>query len=236
MSTQSSNLKDLETTLGYFFSDQSLLLEALTHPSLSFENKNLNTHYERLEFLGDAILSAIIGHIVFEEYPDKREGVLANMRSILSSGATLALAAQSIQLNQYIKMSHLEHAQQGQLRPKVLEDALEAIIGAIYLDSHSFDITFKIVSKLYGNIKEQIALSVSKHNPKGKLQEWYQEHCNEKQLEYKLVGTKGPAHQKKFFIELWTGSELLGSGEGFSKKEAEENAAKEAITKLNLNS
>lgn len=222
----------LETALGYTFKNTSFLVGAVTHPSYSFEKKESSHHYQRLEFLGDAILGAILGHMLFLKFPEEREGGLANMRSVLASGQTLSRIAQTLNLGQYIKMSPTEHAVNGQFRPTVLEDTLEALIGAIYLDSQNFDITYKIISRLYDNIEANVSTLFSEHNPKGKLQEWFQERFSSNGLEYRLIGTSGLAHQKTFFIEVWANGEMLSSGSGLSKKEAEESAAKEALKKL----
>lgn len=223
----------LESALGYTFKDKHILLNALTHPSYCLENKTENP-YERLEFLGDAILGAALSAALYTLFPDEREGKLAKMRSILGSGATLASLAKGLELHRYIRMSAAEHAQEGASRSSSLEDCLEALIGAIYLDSASFSQTCAFIHKLYGDIRVRLGAALKGHNPKGKLQEWCQEQFAKNDLSYKLLSSEGPAHHKTFYVEVWLKDECLGKGKGLSKKEAQEAAAQAALSHLKL--
>lgn len=223
----------LEEALGYTFKDPAHLLTALTHPSYCLEYKD-KPHYQRLEFLGDAILGAALSSALYELFPDEREGKLAKMRSILASGSTLAHIAQELNLQKYIRMSQAEYAQNGASRLSSLEDCLEALVGAIYLDSGSFELISQLIYKLYGDIRSRLQASIASHNPKGRLQEWCQEKYSKNMLSYRLLRSEGPPHQQRFYVEVWDQDRCLGKGEGLSKKEAEEAAAKAALEALPL--
>lgn len=223
----------LEEALRYTFKDKTLLATALTHPSYCLECKDTG-HYERLEFLGDAILGAALSRAVYELFPEEREGKLAKMRSILASGSTLAQIAQELNLQKHIQMSQAEYAQKGASRSSSLEDCLEALLGAIYLDSGSFDVSLQVMRQLYGDMHSRLEALMAHHNPKGKLQEWCQEKYSKNSLEYRLLRSEGPPHQQTFYIQVWLEDRCLGQGQGLSKKEAEEAAAKAALQGLSL--
>ncbi len=223
----------LENRLSYRFKDKALLMTALTHPSYCLEN-NEKAHYQRLEFLGDAILGAALSKAVYELFPEEREGKLAKMRSILASGSTLADIAKALNLQADIRMSQAEYAQKGATRSSSLEDCLEALLGAIYLDSGSFEASSQVIYKLYGDIRSRLQAVMAGHNPKGRLQEWCQEKYSKNVLSYRLLRSEGPPHQQTFYVEVWDPDQCLGAGQGLSKKEAEEAAAKAALEGLSL--
>ncbi len=226
-------LSCLEVSLGYTFKDKDLALNALTHPSYCLEHKDA-TNYQRLEFLGDAILGAALSEALYKLFPQEREGKLAKMRSILASGSTLASIAKGLGLHSHIRMSPAEYAQEGASRSSSLEDCLEALIGAIYLDSASFSCTCEVIYKLYGDIRKRLSSCLEGHNPKGKLQEWCQEQFSKNELSYTLIKSEGPAHHKTFYVGVWLNDKCLGEGKGLSKKEAEEAAAQMALLELKL--
>ncbi len=223
----------LEETLSYIFQDKALLMTALTHPSYCLEN-NEKAHYQRLEFLGDAILGAALSSLLYRLFPEEREGKLAEMRSILASGSTLAQIAQKLNLQKHIRMSQAEYAQSGASRSSSLEDCLEALVGAIFLDSGSFEMTSQTIYQLYGDIGSRIQALMASHNPKGRLQEWCQEKYSKNVLSYRLLRSEGPPHQQTFYVEVWDQDRCLGKGQGLSKKEAEEAAAKTALEGLSI--
>lgn len=225
------NFEALEARLGYVFRDKRLLEAALTHPSYfreKDENGSLYTHYQRLEFLGDAVLGCVLAHYLFVLYPKKREGFLSRAQSVLSRGSFLVSMAKKLDLIEALATGgRLER-----LPESILEDTVEALIGALFLDS-DFSTTYRCVIDWVGNSKTRLHYWLNKDNPKGKLQEYLVEKAH--LLEYRLVGTKGPTHSRSFEIELYLENDLLGKGVGPSKKKAEAQAASFALKKLKKN-
>lgn len=228
-------MEKLETLLDYTFKDKEILRLALTHPSYSQSTKDPNKHYQRLEFLGDAILSFILADHLYMLFPLEREGPLAKYRSALAQGSFLAKLGRRLGLSEHIILSDAEAKTGGAEKDSILEDVLEAIIAAIYLDS-DLETTRSTVISWYGDIKNCLDDELKTQNPKGQLQELIQKTKPEAQLKYTLVTTRGPDHSKEYTIELSLDNKVLATGSGPSKKEAEEAAAQELLISLKSSS
>lgn len=225
------NLKNLEKKLGYAFKEQSLLERALTHPSFAREENKVGEDYERLEFLGDAVLSLILAENLYTLLPEAREGELALKRSALIKGHSLSHLAQKLELAKHIKLGKTEKSSGGKKKQSILENTLEAIVGAIYLDSN-IETTKRIVLSWYGDILEKAQKLLDKHNPKGKLQELLQKKTGEFTIEYRLVEEGGPDHEKTYKVALYINSKYYSEGLDSSKKGAEEKAAQKGLDLL----
>ncbi len=221
----------LESSLGVKFNQKSLLTRAVTHKSYSNENRNLNLkNNERLEFLGDSVLSLSVSTHIFKEFPDYPEGELAKMRAVIVSAPVLAEKARELNLGQYLLLGKGEEMTGGRDRDSILADAMEAIFGAIYLDS-DFTIAARFVLKVLANdIK---AVEEGKHikDYKTMLQEVVQQESIERP-DYEVIEEKGPDHNKVFTVMASHEGRDLGQGTGYSKKEAEQMAAKVALKNL----
>ncbi len=220
----------LEQRIGHSFRNPGLLAEALTHPSRQAENDrpDVAAHNQRLEFLGDSVLNLILSETLFSAFPEAREGDLSRYRASLINGPLLAGLARDLQLGRYIRLGRGEEDTGGRDRDNLLEDAFEALIGALYLDA-GFDTTRRLVLDWYGDIKGRIEENEKTANPKGRLQEKIQALSAEHSPEYHVVGTQGPSHQRRFDVEVRFGESVLGKGSGTSKKEAESRAAESAL-------
>jgi ribonuclease-3 len=221
----------LERIVGYKFKDRSLLVEALTHPSFD-TSKSGNRSNQRMEFLGDSILGCVLANWLFKKFPDLPEGELSKRKSLLARGYNLAAVARIINLQDYLIIGKSEQISKGNLRQSVLEDAFEALIGAIFLDS-DYLTTEKAILKWQDLFIRAIRDTGSDFNPKGKLQEFLQSQPACPKVSYHLVKQTGPDHQKRFKVEVRVNDETISTGEGPSKKKAEEQAAKSAIKILN---
>lgn len=221
-----SNL--LEAKIGYQFRNKALLKESLTHGSYIKEGKGVETQNERLEFLGDAFLDAIVGAQLYLLMPKAPEGILSKTRAEVVCEHSLADVARTIDLGEYILLGHGEEMAGGRGKPSILADALEAVIGAVYLDG-GYETAKRLVLNLFeGNI--DLAISgklVSDY--KSKVQEILQAGGNPIQIVYKTDREEGPDHDKTFFVHMECDGKVLGSGDGKTKKEAEQKAAKESI-------
>lgn len=224
---KSMHWKALEEKIGYSFKKRENLELALTHCSYLHDHE-AHGHNERLEFLGDAILSAVLTEQLYSLYYESPEGSLARYRSILIRGSFLAELALQMSLNSYIRMSALEIKDGGQEKPAALEDALEALIGAIYLDS-DYATVKKVIIQWYGDIEVHLSRNLQLENPKGKLQELLWQKDSSANIEYRLIDELGPAHGRHFKVCVTLDQKILGHGEGSSKKAAEEQAATEAL-------
>jgi ribonuclease-3 len=224
-----SHLKGLEETIGYTFQNKELLMVALTHPSYIQQNPNAPGHNQRLEFLGDAALSLLLADKLFQIYPNVREGHLTRNRSALAKGDHLAMLARELGIDKHLLLSDAEERNDGRNRDSILEDALEALIGAIYLDSNDWVTTQNIVLKWFGDLKGRLHKILTEHNPKGKLQELVQPFLGNESIQYYLIDSDGPSHNRKFTACVEVQEDTWGEGIGSSKKEAEENAARAAL-------
>jgi ribonuclease-3 len=203
---------------------------ALTHPSYARDHSLAHAHYERLEFLGDSVLSLVLAETLYTTYPNEPEGRLAAARSALSRGQELSQLAERLGLAPHLLIGKGTHDPEGNIRPSILENALEALIGAIFLDGgylHARTCVLQWYAPLPVNISELL----DDLNPKGKLQEYYQSRDNAPEIAYHLLEESGPDHAKSYRIEVRIAETAAGEGTGSSKKEAEENAAREALKK-----
>ncbi|GAB4269979.1 MAG: ribonuclease III [Opitutales bacterium] len=225
------NTTSLEAALGHTFASRELLLTALTHPSYTQFVNSKTDNYQRLEFLGDAALSLILAEHLYQAYPLEREGTLAQARSALAKGSTLSTLAKKLHLSNYLRLSPAEREAGGGGRPSILEDTMEALIGALFLDSN-YEKTKSCVLNCYPKLPKNISQLLEKENPKGKLQEHFQQQNPTPPIEYKLLQAEGPDHAKSYLVEIHIDGTHYGQGSGSSKKEAEENAAREALKQL----
>lgn len=223
----SRELAQLQSRLGYVFQDRSLLQQALTHRSFCEER---DSSYERLEFLGDSVIGLIISQFLYENFPQKAEGDLTKIKASLVSEITLTQVAQSISLGKYIQMSNEEKKAGGQEKASIISDAYEALIGAVFLDGGLSPATRTIDKHILSRI-HQIIKNDAFRNYKGELLEYLQAQ-GRRLPRYQVLEEKGPDHEKKFVIAVFVKGKEWGKGSGTTKKEAEQNAAKVALEKL----
>ncbi|WP_026526655.1 ribonuclease III [Butyrivibrio sp. VCD2006] len=223
-----NELNELQESIGYHFKDKNLLLQALTHSSYANEQKiNKRGDYERLEFLGDAVLELVSSHYLFNKYPDKKEGEMTKMRASMVCEPALAYCAGSIHLEKYLILGKGEEATGGRYRESIIADVMEAIIGAIYLDSGITAAKAHIEKFILDNPEEKQIF----YDSKSVLQEIVQRD-NVGELRYEICGEKGPEHDKIFESAVFVGDKKLGEGSGRTKKAAEQKAAYQAILEL----
>ena len=223
-----NELNELQESIGYHFKDNNLLLQALTHSSYANEQKiNKRGDYERLEFLGDAVLEMVSSHYLFNKYPDKKEGEMTKMRAAMVCEPALAYCASAIHLEKYLILGKGEEATGGRYRESIISDVMEAIIGAIYLDSGIEAAKAHIEKFVLDNPEEKQIF----YDSKSVLQEIVQRD-NVGELRYEICGEKGPEHDKIFESAVYIGDKKLGEGSGRTKKAAEQKAAYQAILEL----
>ncbi len=224
-------LKEFQEIIGYKFTNEEYLKIALTHSSYAHENKEKNVKFnERLEFLGDSVLGLIVSRYIFENYPELPEGKLTKMRAAVVCEKTLYECAVNIDLGKYIILGKGEEQTGGRTRPSILSDAYEAGIAAIYLDS-SIDVAKEwVLGQLYEAIEAASKGRISK-DFKTEFQEEAQKH-GDVNISYKIVGESGPDHRKSFVVNVYLNGQLMGEGEGTSKKKAEQSAAENALLAL----
>ncbi len=215
------------------FSNPALLATALKHRSyLNLTNEPRINSNERLEFLGDAVLDLVATHFLFEKFPNKTEGQLSKAKSVLVSKPVMGDIARELSLGELVLMNRGEEKTGGRRRKSILADAFEAIIGAIYLDMGLEAARQFIHHYLLSDIKKILRKGLYK-NYKSMLLEYAQ--GNNRGLPvYKIIEESGPDHAKEFVIGVWLGNEKLGEGRGKSKKIAEQEAAKQAVQKLQI--
>lgn len=221
-------MKTLEAKLGYTFRDISLLENALTHSSCANESRGRLQSNERLEFLGDSILGMVVAEHLFRNHPDLPEGELTRTRAALVCEDSLVEVAQALGLGDYLKLGKGEEAGGGRTRPSIRADAVEAVLAAVYLDG-GIGSARKIIQKYI--LSKEVAGWKASRDYKTSLQELVQRESGQV-LKYRLAGESGPDHNKHFFVEVELNGTAVGSGEGRSKKEAEQMAAKAAIERL----
>lgn len=220
-------MKELQNTIGYQFKNSALLNEALTHSSYANEHKSLHIrHNERLEFLGDAVLSIVVSDYIFKNCPELPEGELTKLRASLVCEKSLFEFAKQINLGRHLVLSKGERNNGGADRPSILSDAFEALIAAIYIDGGAEPAAKHILNFVIPAIKNSKKKKINDY--KTSLQEIIQKNPGEK-LEYVLVKESGPDHNKHFVVEVHLNSNVIGKGGGRSKKEAEQQAAREAL-------
>ena len=222
-----SKITDLENRIGYQFKQQELLRQALTHSSYANEKHKKQSDNERLEFLGDAVLELVSSEFIFKNYGKMPEGEMTKFRASIVCEPTLALCTKELELGKYLYLGKGEDLTGGRNRKSILSDALEAVIGAIYLDG-GFEAAKEFVHRF---ILVDVEHKKLFHDSKTILQEFVQGNYKE-ELHYVLIGEEGPDHDKKFMVEAMIGEQVIGHGMGHTKKAAEQEAAYEALLKL----
>lgn len=224
----------LQNELNFIFKDITLLNGALTHSSYANEHRKTNMiHNERLEFLGDSVLNLAVSDYIYKKYPYYPEGNLTKIRATVVCESALALIAKKIKLGDYLLLGKGEEATGGRNRDSILADALEALIGAMYLDKGFRDVQRFVIRLLEKEIIEASKKGELFIDYKTKLQETLQRN-RKASIEYKIVKEEGPDHDKKFHILALIDKEELGRGYGRSKKEAEQRAAKEVLIRMGV--
>jgi ribonuclease-3 len=219
------DLSILENKLNYHFKDRTLLKTALTHKSSKQPYNN-----ERLEFLGDAVLDLIVGEYLYHKFPNVSEGELSKLRASLVNEKGFEQLARLINLGEYIYLSLAEENNNGRQKPSILSNAFEALIGAIYLESglkKATEVSLKLLEKAY----PKIDLATVFKDYKTTLQEITQAHMGVTP-QYIVTGSSGPDHKKEFVIMVKINEREVAQAKGKSKKEAQQEAAKQAIEKL----
>lgn len=224
----------LQKDLDYFFKDEELLITALTHSSYANENKlGVEGYNERLEFLGDSVLSLIVSQYLYKKYPHYPEGELTKIRAKVVCESSLAKAAEDINLGKYLLLGKGEESTGGRYRESILADASEAITGAIYMDSD-----FETVNRL---MLKRFEMGIVKAVDKGKLFNDYKtelqeilQKTNKSRLEYIVYKEVGPDHNKVFYMNVVINEIIIGTGKGKNKKEAEQAAAKDALKNMGI--
>ena len=222
-------MKTLEEKIGYTFRDRTLLENALTHSSYANEHRDKGMpSNERLEFLGDSILGLVVADHLYRNRPDLPEGDLTRIRAALVCEGSLVEVAKSLDLGSYLKLGRGEESGGGRKRPYIQADAVEAMLAAVYLDGGIGQARKLIHNLILNQEREKIA---NGRDFKTALQELVQRESGQV-LSYRLVGESGPDHAKCFSMEVLLNGQPIGAGEGRSKKEAEQAAAKAAVGKL----
>ncbi len=221
------DLRELEKKIKYTFNDKKLLRNALCHSSYSNERKNENiSSNERLEFLGDSVLSIIASEYLYRSFPERTEGELSNIRREIVDGAALASFSRKIELGKYMFLGNGEEKSGGRDRNSNLEDAFEALAAAIYLDG-GLECAKKFFLPFINDEVENIFAAHKFNDPKSLLQEIVQQ--NGEMVRYEKIGESGPDHDKRFTCVVKVNSNILGTGEGKRIQEAEMNAARDAL-------
>ena len=231
VTSTSTDLNELSKKLGYTFRQPELLTEAFRHPSYINElgNSDLRDN-ERLEFLGDAVLDLAISHILMELFQGSKEGDLSKYRATVVNEKGLCRVAQELGLGDYLRLGRGEEVTGGRAKPSILANSMEALLGALYLDA-GFNKTKEIIQRLFLPLVGRIDSGGVPNDYKSQLQEYTQE-AHKTRPEYVLMEESGPAHDRTFKVALHLNGEMVAKGEGKSKKEAEQKAAKEAFTCL----
>lgn len=225
------NLSVLEKSISYVFKDKNLLKEALTHRSYLNENPSWKLpDNERLEFLGDAVLELEVTEELFNRYPEYQEGQLTGLRAALVNYLMLAEVAKSFGLEKSVLLSRGEAKDTGRARDVILANAIEALIGAMYLDSN-YKTVKKFVNEFVMSHLEEVIKGGLYKDPKSSLQEKTQEKYKITP-NYKVLSETGPDHDKIFTVGVYVGSKLIAKGSGHSKQEAEAEAARVALESL----
>ncbi len=228
------NLDRLQERLGYAFGDRTVLLQSLTHKSFGhefYQDRPIALRdNERLEFLGDAILDVVVSDILLEAFPNANEGHLSKMRAAVVNEKTLAVLARMLELQGYVRLGKGEAQTGGYEKPSILSSTLEAVIAAIYLDG-GFHAVYPVVRHIFGPLFAEERELMSFYDHKTQLQEMVQARWKVTPT-YHLMESFGPDHAKVFQIEVRMNGKTLAVATGSSKKEAEQNAAKFAVSNL----
>ena len=224
-------LEEVEKCLGVKFSNELLIKTALTHSSYAKQFKGAK-YNERLEFLGDSVLQLCITQYLFVNYEKKNEGDLTKIRSLIVCENSLYEVAQKLKIAKYIIMSKGEYLTGGMERVSIQADAIEAIIAAIYLDNGE-EAANKFILTQFAEIIDKAINNKIILDFKTELQEYLQKD-GEVNITYELVKFEGPPHRRKFYLNVYVEDKLMGTGSGYSKKDAEQKAAKEALKALEV--
>ena len=225
-------LQDLQARLGFQFTQPQLLKVALTHRSYHFEHKDKSCgHFERMEFLGDAVLDLLMSEMLMSAFPEVEEGVLSKWRASLVNEQSLSHIASELDLIRHFRLGRSESLQRDNPRPRLLASALEAILAAVYQDG-GLEAARRVVSQLFaGRLNDLDPAQGFAADFKTRLQEWTQKRyrCTP---DYRLLDSEGPEHAKRFRFEVLVGGEVLGQGAGGSRKSAEQEAARQALLRI----
>ena len=223
-----ADISKFEKIIGYTFRDKALLYQAFTHSSFVNEQKiNKRPDYERLEFLGDAVLEMLSSAFLYRSFPDKKEGEMSKMRASLVCEPALAYDAQALNLKSFIQLGKGEEATGGRDKESIIADVMEAVIGALYLDGGIQESKRFVDTYVLSNI-DAVQMFV---DSKSMLQELAQGE-NLGEIKYEICGESGPEHDKIFEVRVFVGEKKLGEGAGKTKKAAEQHAAYEALLAL----
>jgi len=229
----STRIKKLEKLLGFEIpvSDRGIFLRALRHRSI-IDGSKVQAHetYERLEFLGDAVLDLIVTEILFAKYPTANEGFLTKLRAKVVRGKTLAHLALEMKINEVMEIGERASGQGIEVSKSVLADLFEAVTAAVYL-SKGYEFTFEFINKLLDKYIDLKSIESKADNYKSTLMEFLQA-ANDPLPDYRVVEEDGPAHDKTFTVAVYISGELKATGKGKSKKEAEQFAAEQALITL----
>lgn len=219
------------TILGYTFLNTALLRQALTHPSFVNESRESKLpDYQRLEFLGDAVLSLCLADLLSQHYPELPEGDLSRLRASLVDQPRLADLASELGIAHHILLGRGEELDGGREKPSILSDVLEAILGAIYRDG-GFAAVQSVVQEVYTPLLDQAMTDAPLNDPKSELQEWLAAQHRAVPT-YELIAEEGPAHERRFTVSVNLNGEQIATGEGRSKKAAQQAAARAALQQL----
>lgn len=224
----------LQASLAYRFLSPALLEEALTHTSHVNEQKETTrTHNERLEFLGDAVLSLVMSEYLASALPRSSEGALSKLKATLVSEATLARVARRLKLGECLKLGRGEERSKGREKGSLLADALEAVIAAVHLDG-GFEASRTVTRHIFAEELQQVSANETRPGAedfKTELQEWCQKR-HDALPQYSIIRESGPDHEKQFEVHVMIQGDVVGLGSGRSKKEAEQQAAKQALLRV----
>lgn len=228
-----TDLKHLERKLGIAFRNPELLRQAFTHSSYVNEHRmTVSRDNERLEFLGDAVLELTVSEFLFSKYPDRTEGELTKQRASIVCEPSLVTFAEALSFGEYVLLGKGEEMTGGRQRPALLADVFESFVGALYLDQGLEAVQGFLRTHMFPSISWEGRPQIIDY--KTQLQELVQQ-TGSGNLEYRIVDERGPAHEKEFVAEVWMEDRLLGGGSGRSKKEAEQQAASQALLRLSAN-
>ncbi|MDP8225545.1 MAG: ribonuclease III [Candidatus Lernaella stagnicola] len=229
MAEERPTLEELLIALGHDFNDRSLLERALTHSSFANESEE-SEDYERLEFLGDAVLELVVSDMLVERFPDHKEGELSRRRASAVNRRTLAAIARRLGLGEHVRMSHGEEKTGGREKDTILADVFEAVVGSIYLDA-GLGAAAAFIERYFDLLFEGFDEKLLFKDYKTRLQEISQAKYGSAPY-YRVVGASGPDHNKRFVVHVIIADQLFGEGEGRSKKDAEQAAAQAAFGHL----
>lgn len=229
--TDLERVSRLEKNIGYVYKDKSKALQAIVHSSYAYEHRREGmTSNERLEFLGDSVLNFLITNKLYKEVSDMPEGEMSKLRASVVSEASLSECAKKLNVGEVLLLGKGEEIMGGRKRPSILADAMEAIIGSIYLDG-GMEAAEEFVTRFLRENYEKAINGTLFSDYKTKLQEEVQKSGNSN-IRYTVIAENGPDHDKVFTVAVFVNGEKLGQGTGKTKKEAEQKAAGDALRKI----